>query len=70
MINADSLNLIGLGIHGLAGQPTRIYRIKGSNRTWLRADRSPGNWDFKMIPIIDSQRGPAEWFPRHMIENI
>lgn len=65
MINADFLNLIGLGEFGLAAPAVKTYRVVGSAKTHLKADRHPNA--FKMIPIENGQRGSAVWIKRHLV---
>jgi hypothetical protein len=65
MINADFLNLIGLGEFGVMAPAVKTYRVAGSTKTHLKADRHPNA--FKMIPIENGQRGSAYWVPRHLV---
>lgn len=64
MLNADFLNLISVGHFGLT-PATKTYRVAGSDQTFLKADRHPNA--FKMIPIINGDKGQATWIPRHLV---
>jgi len=65
MINAEFLNLIGIGEFGIMAPAVKTYRVVGSEKTYLKADRHPHA--FKMIPIENNTRGPAIWIKRHLV---
>lgn len=67
MIDATFLNLVGVAEFGITTPAIRFYQVVGSTKAHLMADRSPGNWDFKMIPIKNGRREAARWMPRHLV---
>lgn len=65
LIDANNLDLVGVGIFGLAAHPIKTYRVTGSDRTHLLLDRGPNQ--FKMVAIENGNRGEARWIARHLV---
>lgn len=66
MIDATEMNLIGIGEFGVI-PATKTYRVVGSTKTHLKADRHPNA--FKMIPIENGRKGRAIWIKRHLVSH-
>lgn len=64
MIDATELDLIG---EFPAYSAIKTYRVAGSDKTYLKADRHPNA--FKMIPIENGARGRAIWIKRHLVSH-
>jgi hypothetical protein len=64
MIDATELDLIS---EFSAYPAVKTYRVAGSTKTHLKADRHPNA--FKMIPIENGVKGPATWVPRHLVSH-